>query len=42
LHDTPDGLGFFMNPEASREPNCEGIFLRLEQGRVTKKTYSPD
>ncbi len=42
LNDTPDGLGFFMNPETSREPNCEGIFLSFEQGRVTNKTYSPD
>lgn len=42
LNDTPDGLGFFMNPETSREPNCEGIFLTLERNRVTKKQYSPD
>ena len=42
LNDTPEGLGFFMNPEASREPNCEGIFLSLEAGRITKKEYSAD
>jgi hypothetical protein len=42
MEDEPESLGFFMNPERSREPNCEGIFLRLEQGRVTKKDYSPD
>ena len=42
IDDSPEGLGFFMNPETSREPNCEGIFLTLEQGRVTKKAYSPD
>lgn len=42
LNDTPDGLGFFMNPETSREPNCEGIFLTLEAGRVTKIVYSAD
>ena len=42
MDDTPERLGFFMNPETSREPNCEGIFLTLEQGRVTKKDYSPD
>lgn len=42
LNDTPVGLGFFMNPETSREPNCEGIFLTLEAGRVTKKVYSAD
>ncbi len=42
LNDTPEGLGFFMNPETSREPNCEGIFLKLERNRVIKKDYSPD
>lgn len=42
MDDTPDRLGFFMNPEMSSEPNCEGIFLTLQQGRVTKKEYSPD
>ncbi len=42
LNDTPEGLGFFMNPETSREPNCEGIFLTLEAGRVTKMVYSAD
>jgi hypothetical protein len=42
MDDTPTRLGFFMNPETSREPNCEGIFLSLEHGRVAKKEYSPD
>jgi len=42
LNDTPEALGFFMNPETSREPNCEGIFITFEQDRVTKKLYSPD
>jgi len=42
MRDTPEGLGFFMSPEASREPNCEGIFLTLEAGRVTKMVYSAD
>ena len=42
MDDTPESLGFFMNPEASREPNCEGIFLTLETGRVTKIVYSAD
>src|SRR5687768_3789322 len=32
MSDTPTDLGFFMNPESSREPNCEGIFLKLETG----------
>lgn len=42
MEDTPNRLGFFMNPEASREPNCEGIFLTLEGGHISKKVYSPD
>lgn len=35
-------LTFFMHPEDSTEPNCEGIFLAFQDGRVTSKTYSPD
>jgi hypothetical protein len=42
MDNSPGGLGFFMNPEDSREPNCEGIFLTLKDDRVTKKSYSPD
>lgn len=42
MSDTADSLGFFMNPETSREPNCEGIFLSIEKGRVKGKDYSPD
>jgi len=42
MNDAPDALGFFMNPETSREPNCEGIFLTLKNDHVTKKEYSPD
>jgi len=42
MEDTAESLGFFMNPETSREPNCGGIFLKLEQGRVKSKVYSPD
>lgn len=42
MADEPDELGFFMNPEGSIEPNCEGIFLKMENGRVVKKEYSPD
>ena len=42
LADEPTTLDFFMNPESSREPDCEGIFLRLTDGRVTRKDYSPD
>jgi hypothetical protein len=35
-------LTFFMHPEVSTEPNCEGIFLVFKDGKVTSKTYSPD
>ncbi len=35
-------LTFFMHPEDSTEPNCEGIFLAFKDGKVTSKTYSPD
>lgn len=42
MQDSAEGIGFFMNPETSREPNCEGIFLSLDHGRVTKKDYCPD
>lgn len=42
MADEPLNLGFFMNPEKSREPNCEGIFLTLQNGRVTSIRYSPD
>ena len=40
--DDEDQLGFFMNPEDYREPNCEGIFLEMKDGVVVKKTYSND
>jgi hypothetical protein len=40
--DDGSGFGFFMNPEASQEPNCESIFLRLHDGKVSGKTYLPD
>lgn len=26
MDDQPGSLGFFINPERSHEPNCEGIF----------------
>ena len=40
--DEADALGFYMNPEGKTEPNCEGILLDLEDGRVTSKQYSAD
>lgn len=42
MQDNPGSLGFFMNPETSREPNCEGIFLDFKDGRIVSKAYSPD
>ncbi|MGJ8644816.1 MAG: hypothetical protein ACSHX9_15515 [Luteolibacter sp.] len=42
VDDTPTYLGFFMNPEGTREPNCEGIFLDLRDGKVISKSYSND
>lgn len=42
MRDEPGRLGFFMNPETSSEPNCEGIFLTLESNRVTSVVYSAD
>ena len=36
-------LNFFMHPEAGHtEPNCEAILLKIDNDRVTAKTYSPD
>ncbi len=35
-------LTFFMHPEDSTEPNCEGIFLAFADGKLKSKTYSPD
>jgi hypothetical protein len=35
-------LSFFMNPEDSTEPNCEGIFLRMRDNKVVRKSYARD
>lgn len=40
--DSEQRLGFFMNPEEHREPNHEGIFVDLADGKVTGKQYSAD
>lgn len=42
LNEETSEFGFFMNPEDSREPNCEGIFLQLDDGKVTRVSYSAD
>jgi hypothetical protein len=36
-------LNFFMHPEdPGSSVDCEGILLKIENDRVTAKTYSPD
>ena len=40
--DTPQHLGLSMNPEHLREPNCEGISIRFEDGKVVGKGYAMD
>ena len=42
IEDSDNKLSFFMNPEDSTEPNCEGIFLKLENDAVVKKSYARD
>ena len=42
VYDEQARLGIFMNPEHTREPNCEGVFLALEEGSVVSKSYSAD
>ena len=42
MEDTDERLGFFMATEQSTEPNCEGIFLAMQDGKVSSKGYSPD
>ena len=42
MADSADRLGFFMNPESDREPNCEGIFLMLRNDVVLSKQYMAD
>ncbi len=42
IRDTDNALGFFMDPEHSHQPNCEGVFLELAEGKVIRKRYSKD
>ena len=42
IEDSDKKLSFFMNPEDSTEPNCEGIFLRIRYDSVIKKSYARD
>ena len=40
--DTSDRLSFCMSPEGERDPNCEGISIALQNGRVSSKMYVRD
>lgn len=42
IDDSEGRLAFHMNPEGEREPNCEGICVNLQQGKVVYKFYSRD
>ena len=42
IEDSDKKLGFFMNPEDSTEPNCEGIFLEMQDNKVVRKSYARD
>lgn len=42
IEDSYKKLSFFMNPEDSTEPNCEGIFLRMQGDKVVRKSYARD
>jgi hypothetical protein len=42
IEDSDKKLSFFMNPEDSAEPNCEGIFLRMQDNKVMRKSYARD
>ena len=42
LEDSEFKLSFFMNPEDSAAPDCEGIFLQMEDDSVVKKSYVRD
>ena len=40
--ETLDHVSFCMSPEGETDPNCEGITVRLQDGRVTAKEYVRD
>ena len=42
IEDSDKKLSFFMNPEDLTEPNCEGIFLRMQDNKVVRKSYARD
>jgi hypothetical protein len=42
VEDSDKKLSFWMNPKDSKEPNCEGIFLQMQDDRVMRKSYARD
>ena len=42
VEDSDKKLSFWMNREDSIEPNCEGIFLQMQDDRVMRKSYARD
>ena len=42
LDDSDHKLTFFMNPEESNKPNCEGIFLEMQDDAVVIRSYVRD
>lgn len=42
LEDSASRLSFFMADEGRDGPNCEGIFLDLRDGVVTRRDYARD
>jgi len=42
IEDSDKKLSFFMNPEDSAEPNCEGFFLEMQDNKVVRKSYARD
>jgi hypothetical protein len=42
IEDTSVSLVMLMDPEGSREPNCEGILLTFKNDELVKKQYSRD
>ena len=42
IEDNSVSLSFYMHPEDKSEPNTEGIFLKMEDGRVLDTRYVAD
>jgi hypothetical protein len=42
VEETADHVSFCMSPEGERDPNCEGITVRLQDGQTIGKEYVRD